>query len=93
VRNQELIDTGQRPGVSSTDHAELIAARKRIGELETELAVTKRANELLKESVGPKGMGGRHDTRQRRSPGRVADRDRQDARLGQRQRELDSPLA
>jgi transposase len=68
VRNQEPIDTGQRPAVSSTDHAEMIAARKRSGELETELAVNKRANELLKESVSPKGMGGRHDTCQQSRP-------------------------
>ena len=58
-RNQELIDSGQRPGVSSTDYAELIAARKRIADLETELAVTRRANELLKEVVDPKGGGRR----------------------------------
>lgn len=56
-RNRELVDTGQRVGVSSTDHAELTAARKRITELETELAVTRRANELLKEVVSPKGVG------------------------------------
>jgi Transposase. len=56
-RNQELVDTGQRLGVSSSDHAELMAARKRIADLETELAVTRRANELLKEAVSPKGGG------------------------------------
>lgn len=33
------------------------AARKRIRELETELAVTKRANELLKARTDPKGVG------------------------------------
>ncbi len=55
-RNQELIDTGQKPGLSSTDNAELAAARRRIAQLETELAVTKRANELLKEAVPPKGV-------------------------------------
>jgi transposase len=54
-RNQELIDAGQRPGLSSTDNAELAAARRRIAQLETELAVTKRANELLREAVPPKG--------------------------------------
>ena len=54
-RKQELIDTGQVPGTSTTDDAELIAARKRIASLETELAVTKRAAELLKEAVSPKG--------------------------------------
>ncbi len=54
-RNQYLIDTGQKPGLSSTDNAELIAARRRIVELETELLVHQRANELLKEAVPPKG--------------------------------------
>ena len=54
-RNQELIDTGQRPGVSSSDHVELIAARKRIAQLEAEAAAARRAVELLKEAVPPKG--------------------------------------
>lgn len=53
-RRQDLIDSGQLPGLSSTDHAELVAARRRIAALETELAVTKRANELLKAAVPPK---------------------------------------
>lgn len=52
--NQHLIDTGCKPGVSSTDNAELAAARKRIAELETELAAARRANELLKAVVLPK---------------------------------------
>ena len=54
-RRQELIDTGQMPGVTSTDQVELVAARRRIAELETELAVHRRATELLKEVVPPKG--------------------------------------
>lgn len=29
-RRQQLIDRGQLPGITSTDHAELVAARKRI---------------------------------------------------------------
>ena len=37
-RRQQLIDSGQIPGMTSTDHAELVAARKRIAELENELA-------------------------------------------------------
>ncbi|TDD42195.1 transposase [Saccharopolyspora elongata] len=41
-RRQELIDTGQLPGITSTDHAELVAARRRIAELETGLAITRR---------------------------------------------------
>jgi transposase len=54
-RKQELIDTGVKPGTTTTENAELRAARRRIADLETELAVTKRANELLKEVVPPKG--------------------------------------
>ena len=54
-RRQHLIDTGRMPGLTSSDHVELVAARKRIAELEAELAVTRRANELLKEAVDPKG--------------------------------------
>ena len=54
-RNQHLIDTGQREGVSSTDHVELVAARKRIAALEADLAASQRAVELLKEAVPPKG--------------------------------------
>src|SRR5687768_14691294 len=53
-RRQDLIDTGQMPGITSTDQAELVAARRRIAELETELAVHRRATELLKEMVPPK---------------------------------------
>jgi putative transposase len=41
--------------VTSTEQAELAKARRRIAELETELAATKRANELLKLVVPPKG--------------------------------------
>lgn len=47
-RNQELIDTGQKPGVSSIESADLAAARRRIAELETELAIARRSTELLK---------------------------------------------
>ncbi|MFI2650816.1 transposase [Micromonospora fulviviridis] len=53
-RRQDLIDTGQIPGVTSTDQAELVAARRRIAELETELAVHRRDAELLKGVVPPK---------------------------------------
>lgn len=50
-RKQDAIDRGNAPGLSSTEQAELKAARRRILELETELAVTRRANELLKAKV------------------------------------------
>ena len=54
-RKQELIDTGQLPGLSRTEQAELAAANKRIRELETEVAILKRARELLREPHDPKG--------------------------------------
>jgi transposase-like protein len=54
-RRQDRIDRGLEPGLSSAEKAELVAARKRIRELETELAVHRRATELLKERSDPKG--------------------------------------
>ena len=54
-RRQEQIDLGELPGLSSTEREELRVARSRIRALETELAVHRRAAELLKESVRPKG--------------------------------------
>lgn len=54
-RRQAEIDAGLRPGVSSSDNAELVAARRRIAQLESELAVARRAAELLREAVPPKG--------------------------------------
>jgi transposase-like protein len=54
-RRQHLIDTGQVSGITSSDQAELVAARRRIAELETELAVHRRATELLDDVVPPKG--------------------------------------
>ena len=54
-RRQQLIDSGQIPGMTSTDHAELVAARQRIAELENELAIHRRAAELLGDVVSPKG--------------------------------------
>jgi transposase-like protein len=50
-RKQDQIDRGVVPGLSSAEQAELRAARRRIVELEKELAVTRRANELLKAQV------------------------------------------
>ncbi len=55
--NQDQIDRNLRAGVSTSEYVELTAARKRIHELETELAVTKRSNELLKAGTDPKGGG------------------------------------
>jgi transposase len=56
-RRQDRIDRGLLAGVTTAESAELTAARKRIRDLETELAVTKRANELLMAQTDPKGDG------------------------------------
>jgi putative transposase len=53
-RRQERIDRGLEPGLSSPERAELAAAKRRIAQLEAELAVHRRASELLKEVVPPK---------------------------------------
>ncbi len=55
-RRQELVDTGVEAGVTTIEASELRAAKRKIKDLESELAVTRRANELLKEQVvSPKG--------------------------------------
>ncbi|WP_420451701.1 transposase [Ilumatobacter sp.] len=53
--NRHLVDTGRRAGTPSIENSELLAARRRIAELEKELVATRRANEVLKEVVPPKG--------------------------------------
>jgi transposase-like protein len=53
-RRQERIDRGLEPGLSTAERAELAAAKRRIRELEAELAVHRRAAELLKEASNPK---------------------------------------
>jgi transposase-like protein len=54
-RRQDRIDRGEIAGVSTVELAELAAARRRIRELEEEVAIHRRAAELLKEVVPPKG--------------------------------------
>lgn len=54
-RRQDRIDAGLAPGLTSAEEAELTAAKRRIAELEAELAVHRRASELLGKVVPPKG--------------------------------------
>ena len=54
-RRQDEVDRGLAPGLSSAEREELAAAKRRIRELETELAIHRRAAELLKEQADPKG--------------------------------------
>jgi len=54
-RRQDRIDRGQQPGLNTADKAELVAAKRRIADLETELAVSRRAIGELKGATSPKG--------------------------------------
>ncbi len=54
-RRQDRIDKGLDPGLSSAEKSELTAAKQRIAQLEAELAVHRRASELLGKVVPPKG--------------------------------------
>ncbi len=54
-RRQDRIDKGLEPGLSTEEKSELTAAKRRIAELEAELAVHRRASELLGKVVPPKG--------------------------------------
>ena len=52
---QDRIDKGLEPGLASVEKAELTAAKRRIAELETALAIHRRASELFGKVVPPKG--------------------------------------
>jgi len=53
---QERIDLGEIPGTSTDTALELTAARRRIRQLETELAVSRKVNEVfLDQGLSPKG--------------------------------------
>jgi transposase len=54
-RRQARIDAGEESGLTTKERSELVSARRRIAELESELAVHRRAAELLKDGASPKG--------------------------------------
>ena len=54
-RRQDRIDRGLQPGLSTAENAELAKAKKKIADLEAELAISRRTTELLKEETNPKG--------------------------------------
>jgi transposase len=51
---QDLIDRGVKPGTSTSERGELAAARQRIKELETEVALVKQAAKLFEEGCAQK---------------------------------------
>lgn len=53
---QDRIDRGEETGQTTDQQLELAAAKRRIKQLETELAVSRKINEVfLQEGVSPKG--------------------------------------
>jgi transposase InsO family protein/transposase-like protein len=68
---QDRIDRGELVGTSTLESAQLRAARRRIGELEAELAMVKRASELFAEGrvVRPKALFGVVETLAREGHG------------------------
>jgi hypothetical protein len=58
------------PGLSSGEKAELVVAKRRIAELETELHAMRRAMELVREVVPQKAVPGRRGDGRRAHPGR-----------------------
>lgn len=53
---QDSIDRGERDGLSTDQAIELAAAKRRIRQLETELAVARKVNEVfLNQGLPPKG--------------------------------------
>jgi transposase len=54
-RHQDRTDRGLIAGLTSAEKAELAAAKRRIAELEAELAIHRRASELLGDVISPKG--------------------------------------
>ena len=53
---QDRIDRGEAVGARTSQQLELAAARRRIKQLETELAVARKVNEVfLAEGIAPKG--------------------------------------
>jgi putative transposase len=70
-RRQDRIDRGLEAGLSSAEKAELVAARKRIRELEAELAVHRRATGCSSVEQTQKAVRG-HRRDGRRGPPRAA---------------------
>ena len=56
---QDKIDRGEIPGTSTQESSELRAARRRIAELEAELATVKRASELFAPGPAQRAGGAR----------------------------------
>jgi transposase len=72
---QDRVDRGEAPGLSTEGQMELAAAKRRIRQLETELAVSRKVNEVFLEQNLPVGcrnaIGDVNVVAQQRMPGRT----------------------
>nr|WP_280444566.1 transposase [Nocardia brasiliensis] len=68
-RREDEIDSGRAPGMNGAEQAELSAAKRRVRELEQEVAILKRARELLWEEPDPKAIRGHSHHGRRRAAG------------------------
>ena len=55
-RTQEAIDQGSQPGLTTSEHAKLAAARIRIRQLEQDVRILQRGRDLVEEAPNPKGF-------------------------------------
>ena len=55
-RTQEAIDQGSQPGLTTSEHAELAAARVRIRQLEQDVRILQRGRDFVEEAPNPKGF-------------------------------------
>jgi len=54
---QDRVDRGEIAGLSTNEAVELVAAKRRIRQLETELAVSRKVNEVFQDQdLAPKGF-------------------------------------
>jgi hypothetical protein len=53
---QDRIDRGEEVGLTTDQQLALAAAKRRIGQLETELAVARKVNEVFLKEGSPKGF-------------------------------------
>jgi hypothetical protein len=56
LRAQDAIDQGFQPGLTTSEHAELAAARIRIRQLGQDVCVLQRGRDLVEEVPSPKGF-------------------------------------
>jgi hypothetical protein len=67
-RRQDRIDRGLQPGRTSAEKSRLTAAKRRFTELEAELAIHRRASEMLGNVVPPKTVRGHRSDGRRGAP-------------------------